>query len=489
MVVSSYLPFFAIIISTVLAFFIYFSRQNPNLREFWTILASIIKFLIIVSMIPVILSGKTIECSLFSVFPGLDLSFRVDGLGIFFAITASFLWILTSFYSIGYVRSLKEHAQTRYFICFAISLSSTIGVAFSANLFTMYIFYEILTLSTYPLVGHEETKEALRGAKIYLVYLLGTSIAFLLPAIIATYIFTGSLEFTNGGIFYEFWQQSDSNVLISILFVLFILGITKSAIMPLHSWLPNAMVAPTPVSALLHAVAVVKTGVFVVIRVVLDIFGIEVLSATGLGIYLAYFASITIIVASIVALRQDNIKARLAYSTISQLSYIIVGVSLLTPAAIKGSILHIIIHAFSKITLFFWAGAILVGYGKKYVSELSGVGRKMPFSMAAFTLGALSLIGLPPFAGLVSKMFFLTGAYQAGQIPIMVIYAASSFLNAAYFIPIIYIAYFKDLPEGTSPAFKEAPALMLTPMIITAIGTIILFFVPYLLLQLLKYGV
>ncbi len=478
--IQSLTPVYAVLVSLSAIIPIYLSRNNPNLREFWTILAAIVKFIIVLSLIPPLLKGQTVGINLFEILPGISFGFRVDSLGLIFALMASFLWILTSFYSIGYMRSLKEHNQTRYFVCFAGSLSATIGAAFAANLFTMYIFYEALTLFTYPLIAHEETDEAFRGARIYLIYLLGTSIAFLLPAIIGTYLAAGSLEFVNGGLLAATASKGLSSTFLVVLFALFILGIAKAAIMPLHSWLPNAMVAPTPVSALLHAVAVVKMGVFVVLRVVLYVFGIDLMSALGIGTFLAYFASFTILLASIIALRQDNIKARLAYSTISQLSYIVVGVSLLSLSGVKGSILHIVVHAFSKITLFFWAGAMAVGAHRKYVSQLSGIAKKMPVSMAIFTVGALSLIGLPPFSGFLSKWYLLKGSLEAGLVPIAFVFMISSFLNACYFLPIIYIAYFgKISPEDEKDShIKEAPKMMLVPMCITATMVILIFFFP-----------
>ena len=506
-VVQSATPLYAIAVSLVAVVLIGISGRHLNVREFWSIAAAVIKFSIVISMLPLILEGKIIEYSLLTILPGLDIKFRVDALGIFFAITASFLWIITSFYSIGYVRSLNEHAQTRYFMCFAVALFATMGVAFSANLFTMFVFYEIITLSTFPLVAHKETPEAMRGARKYLVYLLGTSIAFLLFAIFLTYSIAGTLEFCSQGILAG---KGSKMVLIGI-FVLFMAGITKAAIMPFHSWLPAAMVAPTPVSALLHAVAVVKTGVFVVVKVILHIFGIDLLAEFGIGTVLAYLASFTIIVASIMALRQDNLKARLAYSTISQLSYVVLGAALLSPSAITGGIMHIVLHAFGKITLFFAAGAIYVAAHKTKISELNGIGRQMPFTMAAFTIGTLSMIGIPPLGGFLSKWYIGIGAIEAGQMIIIAVIAVSTILNASYFLPIVYAAFFKepshspihpsplrveDLPrrgEGKGGGEKEgdggineAPAFMVVPLVLTAAGTLALFFIPSAFLELAK---
>lgn len=508
-VISSIKPLLAVMVSLIAAFLILLTGERArNLRESWTILASVVKFTIVASMVSPILEGKVLEYTVISILPGLSLQFRVDALGILFALTASFLWIITSFYSIGYMRSLNEHAQTRYFACFAVALSATMGVAFSANLFTTFLFYEIITLSTYPLVAHKGTPEALRGARIYLTYLLGTSIAFQLLAIFMTYTAAGTLDFAKQGIL----AGKASDALLIAIFILFIAGIAKAAMMPFHSWLPAAMVAPTPVSALLHAVAVVKTGVFVVVKVVLHIFGIDLLSRLGLGTALAYFASFTIIVASIIALRQDNLKLRLAYSTVSQLSYVVLGVALLTPSAVTGSIMHIVLHAFGKITLFFVAGAIYVATHKTNISELNGIGKQMPFTMAAFTVGALSMIGIPPFGGFLSKWYIGIGSIEADQLSILVVLAGSTILNACYFLPIVHVAFFKEPncpPTHPSPSpypppasgggqrkggfyyrgeggIKEAPALMVVPLLLTAMGALVLFFAPSVFLDLAR---
>ena len=488
-IIYSSRPALAILVSLIGAFLILLTgERSRNLREFWTVLASVVKFSIVLSMAPLILDGKVIEYTVFSISPGLSIQFKVDALGIIFGLTASFLWIITSFYSIGYVRSLKEHAQTRYFVCFAIALSATMGVAFSANMFTTFLFYEIITVCTYPLVAHKETPEAIKGARKYLTYLLGTSIAFQLLAVFLTYYVSGSLDFKYDGLLSGAVVSGVSKTLLTVMFILYMAGITKAAMMPLHSWLPAAMVAPTPVSALLHAVAVVKTGVFVVVKVCLHIFGINLLTQLGLGTALAYFAAFTIIVASVIALTQDNLKLRLAYSTISQLSYVILGVALLTPSAITGSIMHITLHAFGKITLFFTAGAIYVATHKTKVSELDGIGRQMPFTMGAFTIGALSMIGIPPLGGFISKWYLSLGAIEANQFPIIIVLAASTILNACYFMPIVYAAFFKEPATNPDPhhhkhenshkKFHEAPALMVVPLVLTAIGALILFFAP-----------
>jgi multicomponent Na+:H+ antiporter subunit D len=476
--IQSLIPVYVLMVPLAAIVLIALFGRWPNLRETWTILAAVSMFLATVSMVPQLLNGSGFEYHLIRLFQGVDIAFRVDPLGICFAATASFLWIIVSFYSIGYMRSLHEHAQTRYYICFAIALLAAAGVAFAANLVTLFIFYEMLTLSTYPLVVHHEDEEAVKGARTYMVYLLGTSIAFNLPAIFLTYVFAHTLEFKAGGIL----AGSASGAMIIVIFVLFVAGVGKAALMPFHSWLPAAMVAPTPVSALLHAVAVVKAGVFTITRVVLFVFGGDLMSDLGLGVILAYVASLTIIVASVIALRQDNMKRRLAYSTVSQLSYIILGMSLLTVQGVTGGILHISMHAFGKITLFMCAGSILVASGKKNISEMKGIGRKMPLTMTAFFIGSLSVVGLPPCGGFLSKWYLALGCIEAGYIPLLVVLLVSSFLNAVYFLPIVYQAFF-GIPSADDPYFqtagiREGPVFSVAALGLTAAASIVLFFYP-----------
>ena len=380
------------------------------------------------------------------------------------------------------MRSLKEHDQTRFFACFALSLSATIGVAFAGNLLTLYIFYEILSLSTYPLVTHHGDKEARSGGRTYLSHLLGTSVAFVLPAMIYCYwINGGDINFTDGSLF---CTEIDSTAGLIVLLA-FTFGFAKNGLMPFHSWLPNAMVAPTPVSALLHAVAVVKVGVFCVIRVFTGVFSIDSLKAIDAAVVVSWIAAFTVITSSLIALSQDNLKRRLAFSTIGQLSYIILGVSLLSPLGVTGSILHVAMHAFGKITLFFCAGAIYVAMHKKYVSELVGIGRKMPITMTAFAIGSLSVIGLPVTGGLVSKWYLVMGTAQSGQIALLVIFLVSSILNACYFLPIVYRAFFCRPEESLyGGGRQEAPLACLIPLCITALLSVISFFNPSLFIEL-----
>lgn len=468
-------PLLAVLVSLSIIPILISSSQKKNIRESWTILAGITKFLLILSMLPTVLQGQEIIYTVVKFVPGAAIKFKVDSLGMLFALVASFLWIVTSLYSIGYMRGLEEHSQTRYFSFFALALSATIGAAFSANLLTLYLFYEILSLSTYPLVTHHQDQEARISGRKYLIYILGTSIGLVLPAMLICYNLAGTLEFSSQG----FLAGTASPILLNLLLFLFLFGFAKAAIMPVHSWLPAAMVAPTPVSALLHAVAVVKVGVFSIIRILTGVFGIELLSSLHLGTIIAIIASITILVGSFIAMSQDELKRLLAFSTISQLSYIILGVSLLSDKGMIGGLIHIVMHAFGKITLFFCAGAIMVATGKKYISQMRGIGRQMPITMAAFFLGTLSIIGIPPCGGFISKWNLALGTLQADHFPFLMVLLVSSLLNAVYFIPIVYKAFFVPTEDSLfENTFREAPVFCLIPLVITALISVYLFFYP-----------
>jgi multicomponent Na+:H+ antiporter subunit D len=447
-------------------------ERRANLREFWSIAAGVLQFALVSSMMPAVLAGHSPQIVLFHLLPGIELAFRADAFGLLFALGASLLWVAASFYSIGYMRTLEEHAQTRYFTCFALALSATMGVAFSANLFTLFLFYEALTLTTYPLVAHKETAEAKAGARKYVIYLLGAAKVMLIPAIILTYNLAGTLDFRSGGVFPDS-ALGERPTLLYVVFALFLFGFAKNAVMPLHSWLPAAMVAPTPVSALLHAVAVVKTGVFSTLRVVLFVFGPAAMREVGADKLALVFASVTILVASLLALRQENLKARLAFSTISQLSYIVLGAALLAPAGILGGIAHITNHAISKITLFFCAGSIYVSAHKTEVSETAGLAKQMPWTMAAFTIASLSLVGIPPFSGFVSKWYLAVGSLERGNPWLLAVLLSSSLLTAAYLGPIVYKAYFEEAKADGHHEIHEV-AWIVVPLVLTALASLIL---------------
>ncbi|MDR1871910.1 MAG: monovalent cation/H+ antiporter subunit D family protein [Deltaproteobacteria bacterium] len=481
-VIESSLILWPLLVTLIAPFLVLLAGKKINARESVSFVAGTITFALVLSCAPTILSGGILRYELFQILPGITLTIAMDGLGFIFAFIAPFLWVLATSYNIGYMRSLKEHAQTRYYFCFGVAIFGAVGVALSANVFTLYLFYEVISVFTYPLVAHHQDEEGFAGAKKYLVYLMGASKLFLLPAMVLTYVLTGTLDFPLGdihsGIFSKEVVASHPD-LVRLTYVLFIAGLAKAALMPLHNWLPSAMVAPTPVSALLHAVAVVKAGVFSVSRIILSGFGTETMTTLGLSLPTAYLAGFTIVVASLIALTKDDIKARLAYSTVSQLSYVVLGVALVAPMAVQGGLLHIGHHAFSKITLFFGAGAIYVASHLKSIKKMNGLGRRMPWTFGAFGLASLSMIGVPPVCGFVSKWYLVNGALQQEQLILLIALLGSTILNAGYFVPIFYRAFFLE-PDPSVPIseYKEAPVCMVAPLVMTSVVSVLLGFFP-----------
>ena len=451
------------------------SGRSPNLRESASLVTAGLLFSTVISLFESVDNGSRPRLVVFETFPQVPIAFEAEPLGMLFGLLASFLWIVTTLYSIGYMRAHHEKNQTRFYVCFAVALASTMGVAFAANLFTLFLFYELLTLSTYPLVIHAETAEARRAGRIYLGVLLGTSIGLQLVAIVWTWVIAGSLDFTVGGLL----NGKASPGVTATLCALYVFGVGKAALMPFHGWLPAAMVAPTPVSALLHAVAVVKAGVFVILKIAIYVFGLEQLHSLGVSQGLAYVAGVTILLGSLFAMRQNNLKARLAYSTVSQLGYIVLGAMLASQWAWVGAGLHIVMHGFGKITLFFCAGAILVTTGKTEISSLRGLGRSMPMTMTAFFVGALSVIGLPPTGGMWSKWYLVLGTIETGHWVLLGVLLLSSLLNVSYLLSICVRAFFfRAHPQALSPVIEEAPIPCLLAMAITSIGCVGLFFYP-----------
>ena len=446
----------------------------PNLREAISLVAGGILFFLVLSLLPSVLSGERPSVWIAEPIPGLPIALRAEPLGTLFGLTASFLWVVTTVYSIGYLRGHGTSHQSRFYAFFAIAIASTMGVAFAQNLFTLFLFYELLTISTYPLVTHTGTAEARQGGRTYLGILLGTSMGFLLVAVVWTWQLAGTGEFRTGGIL----AGTASPLVIGVLYALFVFGIGKAALMPFHRWLPAAMVAPTPVSALLHAVAVVKAGVFAILKVTIYVFGLDLVRENGASNWLLWIAAGTILIASLVALQQDNLKRRLAYSTISHLSYVVLGALIANAAGIIGGTMHIVTHAFGKITLFFCAGAILVATHKTRISEMGGLGRRMPLTMGAFLIASISIAGLPPMGGVWGKWYLALGSLDAGYSILVGVLMVSTVLNIAYLFPISVRAFFYKETSTSATGVMEAPTPCLVAIGVTTAMCLVLFFFP-----------
>ena len=453
---------------------------GDNVRDAVTVVATLVTFAWVVQLLPLVLDGQRPALTLFEVMDGVPIAFEVEPLGMLFGLVASGLWIPTSVYAFGYMRGHHEKHQTRFFICFAVAIFAALGIAFAGNLFTLFLFYEILTFSTYPLVTHGGDEKARKGGRTYLGILVFTSVTFLLLAVIWTWHLTGTLDFTPGGILAgkaTTWQAT-------ALLALFAFGTGKAALMPFHRWLPAAMVAPTPVSALLHAVAVVKAGVFTVLKVLVYVFGIDFMADHNLSEWLCWVAAFTLLASSTVALFQDNLKRRLAYSTVSQLSYIVLGAALATNIAAVGGGMHIAMHAMGKITLFFCAGSIIVFAHKTEISTMDGLGRRMPFTMVAFFLGSMSIIGLPPMGGAWSKWYLALGAAEADQAIFIGVLMLSSLLSIGYLMPVVGRAFFRPPKPWTDEhghehaaqdKYAEGHWTCTVPLCATALGCVALF--------------
>jgi multicomponent Na+:H+ antiporter subunit D len=440
-----------------------FAGRQPNLREAATLATAIALFAAVIAVASHVDAAAPPSVALWEFLPGLSIALHAEPLSLLFALIASGLWIVTSVYSIGYMRGAGELNQTRFYVCFAIALFGAMGVAFSANLLSLFVFYEVLTLSTYPLVAHKQTDTARSGARTYLLILLVTSIGLLLPALIWVYAATGTLDFRPGGILDGHMGTTAAGVLL----LMFLLGVGKAAVMPVHRWLPAAMVAPTPVSALLHAVAVVKAGVFTITKLVIYLFGTAFIAEIPLRELAIYMAGFTMVVASLVALRQTNLKRMLAYSTVGQLSYVVLAALVLAPLLQAGAAVHIAAHAFGKITLFFTAGAIYVASKKTEIPQLDGIARRMPVTMTAFAIGAFSMIGLPPTAGFVSKWTMMGGAFANDEWFMIAVLTLSTALNAAYFLPVLYRAFFRQ-EQKSGKEHGEAPWPAVLALAVTA---------------------
>ncbi len=475
MTIISIRPFLAVGVSLLAAFLIMLSGKRPNLRESFTVAASIIKMLIVFSMVPAVLEGSVYEYTLFNITDTVGFTLRTDAVGMLFACVSSFLYIPVGIYAIGYMRGHHEKEQTGFFAAFAVCISAAVGIALAGNLLTFFVFFELLTVATYPLVFHARTEEARFSGRKYLIYTLSTG-QLLLAGTGVVYYIAGTLDFKAGG--FLTMDMAPVWLLQVLFFLLTVAGAVKAGLMPLHGWLPSAMVAPTPVSALLHAVAVVKAGAFCIIRIIGYVYGPSLLADLGAAQVLAWLAVFTIIVSSLIAMKQDNMKRRLAYSTIGQLSYVVLGASMLSPLGMLGAMYHIVAHAVMKITLFMCAGAVIVTTHKENISEMNGIGRRMPITFGCFTIAALGIAGMPFVVGFISKWDILLGALEIGQPLYLAVLVVSALLGLSYLMPVCYIAFFKKDETGEFAEYGEADKRMLLPICLTADLSLILGIMP-----------
>jgi len=479
---TSLLPLLILLAPALTAVAVVASRHHARARDLALVGGAVVTFVLVASLVPTVLAGGAPVVELVELLPGTALTLRMDGMALVFALLAAFLWVLASPYAIGYLSGDGAQNRTRFMAFYALCLSTAFGVAMAADLLTFFVFYELLTIATYPLVTHKGDAKAIAAGRRYLGYLV-TGGALVLLGTTIIYQRTGELAFRPGG----FVGDSMSGAAVTVAFLLLAVGFgTKAGLMPLHAWLPAAMVAPTPVSALLHAVAVVKAGVFAFGRLIGFVFGPDVLAAVGVHHVVAVVAASTIVVASFIALRQDHLKRRLAYSTIAHLAYIVLGFALLSPTAFEGSLLHIVNHGALKITLFFAAGALHVHLHLDHVSELDGVGRRMPFTMGAFALASLGLAGLPLMGGFLSKWHLVLGAYEGGSTWAAIVMTGAGLLTAGYLFPVVHRAFFRAAPvhahahahgadHGDADGdvlpergWRDADARMVVPLMVTA---------------------
>jgi multicomponent Na+:H+ antiporter subunit D len=467
---DAWLPVLVVASSLLPGLVIFFLRESSHrLRTALNLAGAILKMVLVGILIWGVFHEHVYE-SRWTLAPGLDLVLHADTLSVLFVTLSSVLWLVTTVYAIGYLENAPH--RSRFFGFFSLCVSATVGLALAGNLFTFVIFFELLTLVTYPLVAHRGTPEAVRGARIYLTYTLGGGMLLLIGTV-WLYVLAGPTAFVEGGILDSL--PAEYHPQLKMIFLLLIMGLgVKAALVPLHGWLPQAMVAPAPVSALLHAVAVVKAGAFGIVRVVYDVYGVSFADQLGLLTGLGIAAAITIVYGSVMALFQDNLKKRLAYSTVSQVSYIALGTAILGPIGTIGGVVHLVHQGIMKITLFFTAGNYAETLGIHKVSEMNGVGRRMPATTLAFSVAALGMIGVPPVAGFVSKWYLGLGALEAGMAAwVMPVLITSSVLNAAYFLPVLYRAWFREpgpvWPAEHIPAARfETSAALLWPPVVTA---------------------
>lgn len=470
---ANVLPLFIVLSSLLPGLVIFALREDQQrLRTFLNLAGVIVKLGLTGWMIYGVSQGQSYRFVV-PFLPGGDLILQSDALSLQFVGLSSVLWLATTVYAIGYLEG--SPLRSRFFGYFSLCVSATVGLALAGNLVSFLLFYELLTLATFPLVVHRGTPESLRAGRIYLAYTLGGG-TLVLMGVALLHTLAGSPAFVPGG--YLKALVEDHPFSLTLAFVLLVAGLgVKAAILPLHGWLPRAMVAPAPVSALLHAVAVVKAGAFGIIRVVYDVFGVEPVQWLNLAQPLLWLAAATTIYASLKALQQRDIKKLLAYSTVGQVSYIILGVALLGPVAATGALVHLVHQGLMKVTLFYCAGNFAESLHVHKLREMDGIGQRMPLTMAAFTIGALGMIGVPPIAGFISKWYLGLGALEVGQDWILLVLVGSGLLNAAYFLPLLYRGWFTRAPDawpgdtrlgGGTPGWRETHWMLLLPTLFTA---------------------
>ena len=402
---------------------------------------------------------------LFYLMDKLPLAFRLDGPACVFAGLVAALWPIASLYAFEYMK--HEERENSFMAWYTMSYAATLAVAFSANLFSLYVFYECLTLVTLPLVIHKKDSMSIRAGRKYLTYsITGAALAFI--ALVFIIFYSGTTDFVLGGVLNMALVAGHEAILLGVFLLAFIGFGTKAAVFPMHAWLPAASVAPTPVTALLHAVAVVNTGAFAVLRVIYYSFGADFLAGTWAQTAAVLLACVTIVFGSSMAVKVQHLKRRLAWSTISNLSYMLMGAALMSPAGMVGSLTHMVMHGVTKITLFYCAGAILVRTGKEYIQDVRGYGKLMPVTCAAFLIAGMSLVGTPPLCGFVSKYNLLTAAGEAGVLGVIAIAALiiSAILTAIYLFTVIGPMYFRPLNADMAHLadFNRDPSwMMLVP--------------------------
>lgn len=480
----SSLPVIAVLLPFIMTVPVYLAgRRSDKFRDYLAVGTTFVTFLLTLAMIPPVLNGKILEYVLLSanVSP-IPLEFMADPFGLFVAVLSAFAWMLATVYSVGYMA--PEHAKNRYYSFLVLNLGAMLGVVLSRNLFTLYIFFEILSIASWILVIHEETEEAMAAGKKYLFMGIGGGL-FLLFGIIVTFMQSNVLDLTKIGIL------TYQGPITHLVFYAYIIGFgVKAGMFPMHVWLPDAHpVAPAPCSALLSGV-MIKAGAYGIIRVVYNIFGIELIRSMNAHIIIAAVAGTGIILGSAVAISQKSLKRMLAYSSVSMICYVILGSMFLTQRGLEGAMLHLFAHLFMKDTLFLCAGAFIFKTGKKNIEDYKGIGKKMPFTMLGFTIAAMSMIGLPPFVGFISKWYLLLGALDAGTAFLtfyVVVLLGSSLMNAVYYMPVIISAYFGDVSSGHGEVeVDEAPWVMVVPILIFALGVVFFGMFPNIPLALIR---